>query len=498
MNASIPGAVRQAWANNSRSLQYILAIILIVYIITAKGYPEIPDTASSIKTAEAIILHGCLDIPSHRGSTSQGPDGRSYSKYGVGLPIYYLPWVITGQFIHRATGASSAEWNGFLISFSNIPFAILTLYLFAWLLRFLKISERAIVLLVIAVGVGSLCWRYAVYGFSEAIQTSLLLLSVFGVWRQTRKGVLVGGLGFATLILIKLAHTALLPVFLIYLLVRAYQPLYRRIYETLVFAAPILLALGIIAALNRLRFGNPIESGYGSEASQFVVSQIEWTVPKLLVSFDKGLFVFCPVLILGFFGWIPFFRKCPYEAALCAMIILVYILMAGAWYGWGGGWCWGPRFLVPTIPILLLPAAFWLDKLSRSRIGVAIFLTAVSIICQIPGVLVSDHQIHYIKDILLTPKERATAMSDAGMAWSLLRHKLTAVDGLEIYSVSEFGAAGDREVDLTSTKATYIGLNLWTEHGARRLNLQLLRWLPALGLLIIGIYVIRLVRCIRV
>jgi hypothetical protein len=498
MSTSISGAARRAWAVNCQALKSILVMILVVYFFTAKGYPEIPDTSPSIQTAEALVLRGGLDIPPQQGSTYQGRDGRSYSKYGIGLPLYYIPWVIAGLIIHRATGASSVEWNGFLVSFSNIPFAILTLYLFARLLRFLKINERTIVLLVIAIGVGSLCWRYAVYGFSEAIQTALLLLSVFGVWRETRKGVLVGGVGFAALILIKLVHAALLPVFLIYLLIRDRQPYQRRIYEALIFAAPVLLALCLIAALNNLRFGNPIESGYGSEASKFIVAQVEWTVPKLLVSFDKGLFVFCPVLILGFFGWIPFFRQRPYEAALCAMILIAYILLAGAWYGWGGGWSWGPRFLVPTIPIWLVPAAFRLDQLPKPGFIAAIFLTAVSVICQIPGVLVSDHQIHYIKDNLLTPKESATVMSDAGMAWSLLRHKLTAVGGLEIYSVSEFGVDGDREIDLRTTKASYLGLNLWTEHGARRLNLPLLRWAPVLGLLIVGIYIFRLVRCIRV
>ncbi len=475
------------------SLKYVLAIFLAVYLFSAKGYIEVTDTSYSVQTAEAIVTRGRLDIPPQVGGTLIGADGLSYSKYGIGLPVYYIPWVAASRALHRVTNFPIAELTGFLISFANIPFALLSLYLFARCLQSFGASELSTLLLVTALGLGTLCWRYAGYDFSEAMQGALLLLAVTGVMRRSRGGVLAGGFGLAALILVKLVHVSLLPAFLLYLALRPNPSPRQRMSEAAVFIFPVVVAVGSVAVLNGLRFGNPLESGYGSDAHKFIFSQVWWTVPNLLISLDKGLLIFCPVLILGMLGWVSFFRQYPHEATLCAILILENLLLTGAWFWWEGGWSWGPRLLVPTIPLWLLPAAFWLAGESKTKVSVALLLTAVSIACQVPGILVKDQQIHQIKQVLLTPEEHATASSDSTAAWRLLWHKLTAMDGREVYKVAEFGVPGGRELDLTA-HWTYRGLNLWTEHVSRILNKPVIRWLPLLGLLIIGYCVTKVSR----
>jgi hypothetical protein len=161
-----------------------------------------------------------------------------------------------------------------------------------------------------------------------------------------------------------------------------------------------------------------------------------------------------------------------------------------------GGWAWGPRLLVPAIPFWLLPVAFWLEGRSQVRFYVTILLTLASIVNQVPGVLVRDLAIHHVKHNLLTPEEQAVVASDYSAAWRLLWHKLTVPDGREVYRVSEFGVPGDRELDLTSYE-TYKGFNLWTEHAARHLNRPMIRWLPLVGVLIIGFCLMKLLVAAR-
>ena len=143
--------------------------------------------------------------------------------------------------------------------------------------------------------------------------------------------------------------------------------------------------------MNMLRFGNPLESGYGADAHRFLPFQLWHMIPQLLGSLDKGLLVFCPILILGVLGWKEFASRYQWEAILCGGLILGNLVLAGAWPWWEGGWSWGPRYLVPAIPFWLLPAALWFERRrSRVRFWVLVLLSSTSMVAQIPGVLVTS------------------------------------------------------------------------------------------------------------
>ena len=477
-----------------RIFRQVLLLCLLVYLFSAKGYIVGSDNLYSLQTAHALIDHGRLDIPYTEERTLMSRDGRSYSKYGVGLPMYYVPWVAASGALARLTHLPTPDLDGFFISFANIPFAILTLDLFAKLLRLFKVDEVFVWLLPLALGLGTLLWEYAAIDNSEEMQMGLLMLAIYGVARGTPKAMVFGGIGFAWLFLIKLVCVVFFPLFLLYLITRPGE-WRHRIRNTVLFTFPIFLAGCFDAWLNLIRFGNPLESGYGSEASQFIFSQLPMTVPKLLGSLDKGLFIFCPILILGVFGWRQFALRYRSEAILCASLILVNLFISGAWWSWIGGWSWGPRLLVPLIPLWLLPAVFWLDRRqSKVFFNVFVVLLFISIIGQLPGVLVRDEEIHEIKEINLTAQERRDAPPDYVMACILLRHKL--VEHNEVYRVSEFHLPGDREVNMTP-KRTFIGLNIWTEQVARLENKPALRWLPILALFPVCFLAIKIGMAVR-
>ena len=472
-----------------QTFRQVLVICLVVYLFSAKGFIEVSDTSFSLQTAQAIVARGQLDIPYVKGDTLEGPDGRSYSKYGLGLPLYYVPWVAVSEALSRFTHLPASELTGFLISFANIPFAMLTLILFARLFKLFGVTGVYIWLLPLGLGLGTLTWRYAGYDFSEEMQMGLLLLAVYGVVRGSPKAIIGAGIGFAALFLVKLVYAAFLPLFLGYLITRRGE-LRQRVRSAALFMFPFVLAGGFVAWLNIVRFGNPFESGYGGEARQFLPFQLWHTVPQLLVSLDKGLFIFCPLLILGMFGWKEFVSKYRPEAVLCGGVLIGNLILAGAWHSWQGGWSWGPRLLVPAIPLWLLPAGFWFARRqSRAAFWTFVLLTAISIIAQIPGVLVRDQEIHDIKENMLTTEEQRVAPSDYVAAGILLRHKLVVRN--EVYRTSEFHIPGDRELDLTQYRSL-MGLNVWTEQVARQMNKPVLRWLPVVALLLIVYLAIRI------
>ena len=98
-------------------------------------------------------------------------------------------------------------------------------------------------------------------------------------------------------------------------------------------------------------------------------------------------------------------------------------------------------------------------SLVRYRLAVAATIAAV--ILQMPGVLVSDHQIHHIKENVITPEERASVDSDYVLAWHLIRSKIQGRP--EIYDVADFTDGRSREIDLTAIE-TFQGIDVWPAH----------------------------------
>lgn len=39
------------------------------------------------------------------------------------------------------------------------------------------------------------------------------------------------------------------------------------------------------------------------------------------------------------------------------LFFITNLVVYSSWWAWGGGWAWGPRFLIPFVPILILPVA---------------------------------------------------------------------------------------------------------------------------------------------
>ncbi len=97
-------------------------------------------------------------------------------------------------------------------------------------------------------------------------------------------------------------------------------------------------------------------------------------VTGYLFSPARSLWVFSPVLLIGFAGWIPLARSGRWrEIAVPLVITITFILGYAAVRGseqWYGGRGWGPRYLVPVTPFIalwLLPICDALIKPDAAR-----------------------------------------------------------------------------------------------------------------------------------
>ena len=143
-------------------------------------------------------------------------------------------------------------------------------------------------------------------------------------------------------------------------------------------AVPLLITGAALGAVNFSRYGSPFETGYHLTAA-FLGHPLVDGAFVLLFSLGFGLLVFFPAASLLPIAAPGFVGRFPAEAALIAAVFLSHLVVASKFYAYWGC-AWGPRFLVPTVPLLglvLLPLLG--ERGWRRRLLIATLLAGVGI-----------------------------------------------------------------------------------------------------------------------
>ena len=336
---------------------------------------------------------------------TKGPDGRYYTKWGLGqslveVPFIWLHRLTTG--VHLPTDIDGAllpdalyhsEWM-FLVLCPSLISAIGCVLVYGSGRR-LGYSERVSMVLSLVYGLCTMVWPYSKSLMSEGTLNVAILGGVYGALSYSadnRRGWLaVSGacLGFAAIT--KIISLVVVPLVMVYLLSsRDFRISLRNI--CLFFLPPLLLCLGIEGWHNAVRYGTIWPCGYdkGWGALGFSTPLLVglW---GLLASPGKSFFLYAPVCLLGLVSARGFSKRNRKEAFLFLGIATAYTLPHALWCLWAGDWAWGPRFLLVITPYLILPAGVFFGSYSaKSRVTkwVTVGLLVLSVWVQILGVSV--------------------------------------------------------------------------------------------------------------
>jgi hypothetical protein len=357
-----------------------------------------------------------------------GQDHRFYSKYDPGLALIGVPFYATGDWIARTNHAH--RYRVTTLFYLLIPALAAAGTLAAFDLssenkkqfttesteknkgREKKTRFRAapplhrvergpggeVRLAILAAGLATPLWVYARTLYAETVLACALTWAVGGVWRAGQAQPLrkqctilaLAGAAFGIGVLTRAALAIYLPA-LIYILIRGAPD--RRCRSVAIrlmcFGAGIAPAAALLLAHNALRFGAPLHFGYAGEG----FTTPPWKgIAGLLFSPGKSVFLYAPPLVLCVLLWPRYRRIAPARADFLALAWATALLFYGSWWAWDGGWCWGPRFLVPLIPLSCLPLTALPDRRAwRLAAGVAI-LAGIGV--QIGGVI-TDIIPHY-------------------------------------------------------------------------------------------------------
>jgi len=121
-----------------------------------------------------------------------------------------------------------------------------------------------------------------------------------------------------------------------------------------------------------------------------------------LFSFGKGLFWYAPVLILCMLGWRSFYHRSSRVCLGVAITAAAYVLFYAGNFAWHGSvWSWGPRYITPIVPLLVVPIGFvaW-----GARRRVAFGLLAMLSVCLQLAAVGADYRRHLIGEYMTQPE----------------------------------------------------------------------------------------------
>ncbi len=399
----------------------LFAVVFAAYFVFYSRRFDMPaDEGHMLAVTESMVKFGRFDVD-HADNfqfipeAAIGPDGSRYTKYGIGqsaaaAPLYAL--------------ALALPWVGLVDTVQLLNPLVTALTAVVLFITCQAIYATAGEALAVAL-VYAFCTPALVYGknfYSEPLSGLGLAVATLGaalmLTRRSARGALLAGVGIGLGMLVKSSAVVVAPV-LLFVAWRWGAP--RRLRLTLIAAAPVAAAAALIALYNVVRFGNPITTGYGTETFS--------TFPLvgafgLLFAPGRSLFLYAPVMLAALYGAARL-RQPPGLRVWLLGAFAAVLLLHGAWSTWWGAWAYGPRLIVPTMPLLSLGmlTVFQMAKgWGRVRQGLLGLLLAASFLVQMPGVLV--HRVSFFWKVMeqtgpgINPDEVSLWNFDYFMPWS--------------------------------------------------------------------------------
>jgi len=374
----------------------VFLVTLGVYVLTANGHLQTLDHEYFYRMARALALEHTVRITPIEGDLQGkvGKDGRFYPQYAPGFPLVLAPVTALGSALGGPASAlrSRYSWYAendadlgarFLASYANGPITAATAALLTLLVLRLGYAPVPAGLVGLAYGLATPAWPEARSLFAEPLQTLLLLVSLILLLRATPGRALGGGAVLALAMLVKLTSVLALPGLLLLPDSRE-RPLWRRTAATVLVLAPSAAGVVVYAIYNVLRFGSVGTTGYDTFGGG--VSPLGEPLEGLyglLLSAGRGIVWYAPPVVAAVLCFRQFRAARPALTWALVALVLVWLGAHAAWRGWHGGEGWGPRYLLPVTPYMLVPlAAGWKDRALR---WTTLALVGLGVLVQVPG-----------------------------------------------------------------------------------------------------------------
>jgi len=366
---------------------FLAGLLLCAAILAATAdervYGLLIDGRIMVRTAVSMATLGEIGIARGQAVGIDRPQGDSVSRYGMGPSIVLVLPVLLAPFVARifSPGATQTLFVVTQILMILSAAAAAGAVARAWGGDVLA-ARRAI----FATALASPLFAYAGSDFSEPLQAALAGAAFAAAAWAVRPGMAErralalsaaagAAAGFA---LVSKSLLIVLVAFVLGLLFggeAAGRP--KRLVAAVLGWLPF---FALWLAFEIVRFGRPFASYQGESFNHPVLDGL-W---RLTVGPNKGLLFYFPLVVLSALGVGALAKRSRPAAALGAGFFGFSLVTASAWWAWDGTFGWGPRLLLPAIPLLAAFAALGAAGLPplvfRLLFGLGVAVNAVGVL----------------------------------------------------------------------------------------------------------------------
>jgi hypothetical protein len=375
---SVTAAMRR-WAWLSGAALFMCA--LSVGMLFTRPTPESYDAQIMFQVTQSMVDHGTFTV-------HQDPFGMNtpYSFYGIGMSLLmaFPYWV--AERLRQDPGVFVMGVNAAVVASIAAAAFVLGLSTRATALQSLAAAALTVF--------GTLLLPYVATGFAEPSVALAIALGLIGV--QTNRPVVAGAAAGLALLMRVDSAFLVVPV----LGVATWVAGARSWQAALRFCLALMPAIIVTAGYNTLRFGAPWRTGYFYATFNHPLAA---GLYGLLLSPAAGLFIYVPLLPLALVGLFLAMRRLPLLASTALVLLALRILVYAVWFGWSAYWAWGPRYLVPAMPVLAVGLIEVCRRWSGLHLGVKaamVLVLVVSGLVQVVGAAIGYEHVAMFSALL--------------------------------------------------------------------------------------------------
>ncbi len=391
---------------------------------------ELSHERSSYATLLSLAERNKVDLTRELADVS-APDagfykGRFFSFFPPGIAYVGLPFYKLGQYFNLSL---------FFVYSTEIIFAVLSLIvLFKISKEIFKLPVWTACFVVISTGIGSTFLNFVITFYQHVPSVFFLLTAYYSVYRY-RNSIKFGFLWaslfwscFGASIFFDYPNLILMSPILIYFLVSgvkvsifssSYKVSVRNSFLLSMLVISVWIGMHVVYNYknfdNWKRFSNSLPryaphfkdtfEEVTKEDTEKVASEKEaisyslnetsfinglWVI---LFQTNKGLWIFYPIYFFSFLGLWKLRKNLNPDLIIPLGIMLVNLFLYASFHDPWGGWGWGPRYLIPSIPCAAIYFGVWLSgrKYVLGRKLLALLLFSYASAVSLLGVVGKNH-----------------------------------------------------------------------------------------------------------
>ncbi|MFI5119104.1 MAG: hypothetical protein ACHQM4_01745 [Thermoanaerobaculia bacterium] len=354
---------------------------MIAFTTDERVFGLVTDGQIMTRTAYAMSALGEIGIARGHPVDIARQAGDAVTRYGMGPSLVRVPLTALAGPFENAFGLGSSQT---LFVLEQILLILAAAGAAGLLARAVGAGASGTRRACLAAAIASPLWAYAGSDWSEPLQAACVGGAFACAALATQEGVSLrrasalaasagAAAGFA--LLSKSILIVLFPCVLAVLWFGSEGS--ARVRRSLAACAGWVTLAALWLVFEMARFGRPFASYAGERFSHPVLDGL-W---RLTVGPNKGLFLYFPLALLAVPGFLRLARARRTLAFALSGFSAFLLVTTAAWWSWDGTSGWGPRLLVPLVPLLAGLAALGSQSMPslvfRVLFGIGLLVNAV-------------------------------------------------------------------------------------------------------------------------